>query len=66
MFGFRNTRRPRARTLGGANLQRAAIVGAGMLALRWWRNRRASSRAPTPGDLTSSRGGSQSTRSAQG
>jgi hypothetical protein len=66
MFGIRSTRRTRARTFGGANLRRAAIVGTGMLALRWWRNRQASSRAPTPGDLTSSRGGSQSTRSAQG
>jgi hypothetical protein len=61
MFGFRSTRRPaRAGTPGGSNLRRAMITGAGMLALRWWRNRQASRRAANPGDPTSLRGSSRS------
>jgi hypothetical protein len=49
MFGLRKSRRTRGGTLGQANLQRALLAGAGMLAIRWWRNRQASNRMPKPG-----------------
>jgi hypothetical protein len=55
MFGFRRTRiRNRPGSLTGSNLRRAMIAGAGMLALRWWRNRQ-SGRGVNPGEPTSSR-----------
>jgi hypothetical protein len=50
MFGLRKSRGIRGGTLGNANLWRAALAGAGMLALRWWRNRQASNRVTNPGE----------------
>jgi len=50
MFGLRKSRGIRGGTLGNANLWRAALAGAGMLALRWWRNRQASNRIAHPGE----------------
>jgi hypothetical protein len=47
MFGFgRRNRNTRRRTAGiggfmGGGLRRAAVVGLGMMAYRWWRNRQA-------------------------
>lgn len=38
-FGSRNRSARRGGLLGG-NLRNAALAGAGMLAMRWWRNRR--------------------------
>ena len=56
MFGFRSTNRStRTGTFSGTNLRKAMIAGAGMLALRWWRNRQASSRR-APSDRTGSSG----------
>lgn len=47
MFGRRRTsRRPQRGVFSGTNLRNAALAGAGMLALRWWRNRQTSSRTP--------------------
>lgn len=57
MFGRRTTgRRSRRGVFSGSNLRNAALAGAGMLALRWWRNRQASNR--TPGTDESTRPGS--------
>jgi hypothetical protein len=54
MFGFRRTpARNRGGALGGTNLRRALVAGAGMLAVRWWRNRQASGRGVNPGEATS-------------
>ncbi len=45
MFGFRNPgRRARRGTFSGTNVRNALLAGAGMLALKWWRNRQAPSR----------------------
>ena len=56
MFGFRRTRvRSRAGSLSGSNLRRALIAGAGMLALRWWRNRQGSGRGVNPGEPVGSK-----------
>jgi hypothetical protein len=64
MFGFRSTRRSAsAGTLAGSNLRKAMIAGVGMLALRWWRNRQASSRVANSADPTSSSGAGQTTGS---
>ena len=42
LFGFGNRNRSvRRGGLLGGNLRNAALAGAGMLAMRWWRNRRA-------------------------
>jgi hypothetical protein len=51
MFGFRKAPQTRYRggSFGGNNLRRALIAGAGMLAVRWWRNRQASGRGNNPG-----------------
>jgi hypothetical protein len=49
MFGLRKSRRTRGGTFGQSNLQRALLAGAGMLAIRWWRNRQASNRVRKPG-----------------
>lgn len=41
LFGIGNRNRPvRRGGLLGGNLRNAALAGAGMLAMRWWRNRR--------------------------
>jgi hypothetical protein len=49
MFGLgRNPRRMNSNSTFSSNrLRNAAIAGAGMLALRWWRNRQAQGRNPT-------------------
>jgi hypothetical protein len=47
MFGRGRTTR-RNSTFSNARLRNAALVGAGMLALRWWRNRQARDRNPSP------------------
>jgi hypothetical protein len=59
MFGFgktlaRNRGGVVGAVLGGGSLQRAVIAGAGMLAMRWWRNRQASGRRVNPGAPTGS------------
>ena len=55
MFGFRRTSvRNRGGLLGGNGVQRALIAGAGMLAMRWWRNRQAEGRGVNPGRPTGS------------
>jgi hypothetical protein len=55
MFGFRKRRRStQGGALGMTNLRRAALAGAGMLALRWWRNRQASNRGWNPGQPSTS------------
>lgn len=60
MFGRRTAaRRSRSGVFSGPNLRKAALAGVGMLALRWWRNRQASSRVPAPDEPMSSRDGSQ-------
>jgi hypothetical protein len=42
LFGMRNTRNQPQRRGGmfGGNLRGAALAGAGIMALRWWMNRR--------------------------
>jgi hypothetical protein len=53
MFGLRNPgRRARRGTFSGPNVRNALIAGAGMLALKWWRNRQTQNR--TPSDTTAS------------
>jgi len=47
MFGIGRTKR-RNSTFSNTRLRNAALVGAGMLALRWWRNRQARGRNPSP------------------
>ena len=55
MFGRRSTGRRQERgALSSSNLRKAAIAGAGMLALRWWRNRQTSGRTSRTGEPTSS------------
>lgn len=45
MFGFGNTpRRGRSGTFSTSNLTKAALAGAGLLAAKWWRNRRTTDR----------------------
>jgi len=64
MFGFGNSpRRSRGRsgTFSSSNLTKAALAGAGLLAAKWWRNRRTTerpSRAEPPPEVntTSARG----------
>ena len=47
MFGRRRaSRRTQRGVFSGSNLRNAAIAGAGMLALKWWRNRQSSNRNP--------------------
>ena len=47
MFGRRrSSRRTQRGVFSGSNLRNAAIAGAGMLALRWWRNRQSTNRSP--------------------
>jgi hypothetical protein len=51
MFGRRSTgRRQQRGALSSSNLRKAAIAGAGMLALRWWRNRQTSGRTSRTGE----------------
>lgn len=52
MFGFGNSpRRGRSGTFSSSNLTKAALAGAGLLAAKWWRNRRtADRRTPRPED----------------
>jgi hypothetical protein len=46
LFGFGNRNQSvRRGGMFGGGLRNAALAGAGMLALRWWRNRRASPQA---------------------
>jgi hypothetical protein len=55
MFGRRSTgRRQQRGALSSSNLRKAAIAGAGMLALRWWRNRQNAGRTSRPGEPASS------------
>jgi hypothetical protein len=55
MFGLRSTSRRQQRgALSSSNLRKAFIAGAGMLALRWWRNRQSSSGTPPTAEPTSS------------
>ncbi len=56
MFGLRNPgRRTRRGAFGGSNLRNAALAGVGLLAWRWWRNRKTSNQAPAPEAPPSSR-----------
>jgi hypothetical protein len=58
MFGFGNRNRGNygrnaglGGILGGGGIRRAAVMGLGMMAYRWWRNRQATGstgRAPRP------------------
>jgi hypothetical protein len=52
LFGFGGRHQPvkRGGLFGGSGLRGAALAGAGMLALRWWRNRRGSQATPTSSD----------------
>jgi len=51
MFGRRRTgRRTQRGVFSGPNLRNAALAGAGMLALKWWRNRQAANRGPQPAE----------------
>ena len=55
MFGRRSTsRRPQRGAFSSSKLRNAAIAGAGMLALRWWRNRQTSGRTSQSGEPTGS------------
>jgi len=47
MFG-RGRQSRRNTTFSNTRLRNAALLGAGMLALRWWRNRQAKGRNPSP------------------
>lgn len=52
MFGFgnlfnRNTSRTSTPGIFGGGFRRAAMMGLGMMALRWWRNRQAGGPAGT-------------------
>jgi hypothetical protein len=53
MFGFGNKNRRRGRNSGGVfggnNLRNAALAGAGIMAIRWLRNRRAAGSSGTAG-----------------
>ena len=57
MFGFGNRRSRSARggAFSGSSLGRAAIAGLGMLAYRWWRNRKAGN-PPASGQWSSPEG----------
>ena len=56
LFGFGNRNQPvRRGGMFGGSLRSAALAGAGMLALRWWRNRRGSSSARVEGGRESDR-----------
>jgi hypothetical protein len=60
MFGFRSTgRRNRTEASRGSNLRRVMIAGAGMLAMRWWRNRQAPHRVAHASEPASSRASGQ-------
>lgn len=55
MFGFGN-RMNRSRYgsnpgIFGGGIRRAAMLGLGMMAMRWWRNRNASRAARRPGPV---------------
>lgn len=56
MFGRRRpSRRTQRGVFSGSNLRNAAIAGAGMLALRWWRNRQSTNRSPRMTDTEGSK-----------
>jgi hypothetical protein len=60
MFGRRRVgRRTQRGVFSGANLRNAAIAGAGVLALKWWRNRQSSNRSPQPAEPMSTRNAGQ-------
>ena len=50
MFGLGKNKRRRTRGFfGNSSLRNTALAGVGMLALRWWHNRRPAGRSPTAG-----------------
>jgi hypothetical protein len=68
MFGFGNKSRRRGRNSGGVfggnNLRNAALAGAGIMAIRWLRNRRAAGSSGMSGTAgTGGFGGSSSSSS---
>jgi hypothetical protein len=60
MFGRRRVgRRTQRGVFSGSNLRNAMIAGAGMLAVKWWRNRQNANRSPQTGEPTSPRNAGQ-------
>jgi hypothetical protein len=50
MFGLRSSRsRARGGAFDSTNLRRAALAGAGLLALQWWRKRQSGRASETAG-----------------
>ena len=62
MFGRRRFgRRTQRGVFSGPALRNAAIAGAGMLALKWWRNRQSSNRSTQPAQPTNPSNAGQTT-----